>query len=234
MEVDMPRGRTDANGERVLAAAADLLIRFGVDRTTLDDVARAAGVSKTTVYQRWGNRDALLLAVLQRERALQHRRIRDDVCATDGPVDLRHLVAAQVRAFQQGPLMAAILLLDREVLGRLTEAARHDPVPRHSSIALLERLRAGGLLRTDRTLPELVTVLSAVHHGYFATAPLMPDRLRLPGAAAPELLGDTVHRAFARAEPLTPAETAALDAAIRDHVTAEPGAPPESNSEDPS
>src|SRR4051794_10139297 len=225
MEVHMPRGRTDANGERVLAAAADLLVRFGVDRTTLDDVARAAGVSKTTVYQRWGNRDALLLAVLQRERGLQHRRIRDDVCATDGPVDLHHLVAAQVRAFQQGPLMAAILLLDREVLGRLTETVRYDPIPRDSTVALLERLRAAGLLRTDRTLPEVVAVLSALHHGYFATAAMMPDQLRLPDAAAPELIGDALHRALARADPPPPAETAALDAAIRDHVTAaaEPG-----------
>jgi AcrR family transcriptional regulator len=236
MEVDMPRGRADVNGERVLEVAADLLVRFGVDRTTLDDVARAAGVSKTTVYQRWGSRDALLLAVLRRERDNQHRRVRDEVCATAGPVDLRHLVAAQVRAFQQGPLMAAILLLDREVLGRLTETVRHDPVPRDSSIALLARLHAAGLLRTDRTLPELVAVLSAVHHGYFATAPMMPDQLRLPAAAAPELLGDTVHRAFARAEPLTPAETAALDAAIRDHVTeaAEPGGTLDTDSEDPS
>jgi AcrR family transcriptional regulator len=236
MEVDVPRGRPDVKGERVLDAAVDLLVRLGADRTTLDDVARAAGVSKTTVYQRWGSRDALLLAVLRRERDLQHRRIRDDVCATTGPVDLRHLVAAQVRAFQQGPLMAAILLLDRTVLGRLTEAVRHDPVPRDSSIALLERLRAAGLLRTDRTLPELVAVLGAVHHGYFATAPMMPDRLRLPDAAAAELLGDTVHRAFARAEPLSPAETVALDAAIRDHVTAaaEAGGPPDIDSEDPS
>jgi AcrR family transcriptional regulator len=225
MEVAMARGRADVNRERVLDATVELLVRLGVDRTTLDDVARTAGVSKTTVHQRWGGRDALLLAVLRRERDIMHRRIRDEVSAVTGPVDLRHLVAAQVRAFQQGPLMAAILLLDREVLGRLTETVRHDPIPRDSSVALLERLRAAGLLRTDRTLPEVVAVLSALHHGYFATAAMMPDQLRLPDAAAPELIGDALHRALARAEPLTPAETAALDAAIRDHVTAaaEPG-----------
>jgi hypothetical protein len=133
--------------------------------------------------------------------------------------------------------MAAILLLDREVLGRLTEIAQRDPVPRDSSIALLERLRAAGLLRTDRTLPELAAVLSAVHHGYFATAPLMPDQLRLADAAAAELLGDTVHRAFARTEPLTPGRRPPRSTPrSANHVTAaaEPRAPLESNSEDPS
>jgi AcrR family transcriptional regulator len=226
MEVDMPRGRPDVNAERVLDAAVDLLLRFGADRTTLDDVARAAGVSKTTVYQRWGGREALLSAVLHRERDAMHARIADEIAATAGPVALRHLVAAQVRAHQQRPLLTAVLLLDREVLGKLVAGTPlRDPVRRDGTVALLERLRAAGLLREDRTLAELVAVLSAVFHGYFVTAPLVPEPLHLPDAAAPDLLADLVHRAVSRDRPLTPAETAALDAAIRDHVraAAEPG-----------
>src|SRR3954471_13721937 len=97
-------GRADINREQVLDATVGLLVRLGVDRTTLDDVARASGVSKTTVHQRWGGRDALLLAVLRRERDIMHRRVRDEVDAVAGPVDLRHLVAAQVRAYQVRPL----------------------------------------------------------------------------------------------------------------------------------
>jgi AcrR family transcriptional regulator len=215
-----PRGRADADGGRVLDAATDLLLRYGYDRTTLDDVARTAGVSKSTVYQRWGGREALFVAVLRRERAVLHRRVHEEIAAVDGPVDLRHLVAAQVRAYQQRPLMAAVLLLDREVLGRLAATAERVPPPRESSVALIERLRAAGLLRADRTLPELVAVFSAVFHGHFVTAPLVPEPLRLPPGAAPELLADAVHRAFARAEPLAPDETAALDAVIRAHVRA--------------
>jgi len=218
------RGRADVGG-RILDAATDLLLRYGYDRTTLDDVARAAGISKSTVYQRWGGREALFVAVLRRERETLHRRVHEEIAAVDGPVDLRHLVAAQVRAYQQRPLMAAVLLLDREVLGRLAATAEHDPQPRDGSVALIDRLRAAGLLRADRTLPELVAVLSAVFHGYFVTAALIPEPLHLPAAAAPDLLADTVHRAFARAEPLAPDETAALDAAIRAHVStaADPG-----------
>src|SRR3954465_13158642 len=116
MEVGMGRGRADINRERVLDATVGLLVRLGVDRTTLDDVARAAGVSKTTVHQRWGGRDALLLAVLRRERDTRRGGVGDEVAAVAGPVDLRHLVAAQVRAYQSRPLMTAVLLADRDVL----------------------------------------------------------------------------------------------------------------------
>src|SRR5690349_3274443 len=80
-----PRGRPDVDATRVLTAAAGLLLERGYDRTTLDDVARAAGVSKSTLYQRWGAREALFVAVLRHQRAAMHRHVRDEVDATTGP-----------------------------------------------------------------------------------------------------------------------------------------------------
>jgi AcrR family transcriptional regulator len=215
-----PRGRADVDAAGVLDAAADLLLRYGYDRTTLDDVARAAGISKTTVYQRWGGREALFRAVLRHQHLAMRRHVRDEVGAVAGPVGLRELVAAQVRAYQRHPLMAALLLRDTAVLGRLRAEAERVPLPRDSTVGLVVRLHGAGLVRTDRALPELVAVFSAVFHGFFVTQPLIPEGLRVPADAAPDLLAETVHRAFARAEPLTPAEAAALDEAVRTHVAA--------------
>jgi AcrR family transcriptional regulator len=213
-----PRGRTDADGAAILDAAAELLLDRGYDRTTLDDVARASGVSRSTIYQRLGGREALFLAVLHHHRDAVRQQVHAEIAGTGGPVDLRHLVAAQVRAHQRRPLVTALLLRDREVLGRLQAAAPRDPQPRDSTVGLLLRLHAAGFLRADRTPAELVAVLSAVFHGYFVTAPLLPAALRPPDAAAPDLVADTAHRALARSTPLDPAEVAALDAAVRDHV----------------
>ena len=44
----------------VLRAAHDLFVRDGYGRTTIDDIARAAGVSAQTVYARFGNKATLL------------------------------------------------------------------------------------------------------------------------------------------------------------------------------
>ena len=38
-------------GERILAAAADCVLAFGVDRVTLAEIARRARVSRPTVYR---------------------------------------------------------------------------------------------------------------------------------------------------------------------------------------
>lgn len=51
----------------VLDAAADHLRRFGLARWSIDDVAEAAGVGRTSVYRWFGSRDDLVHAVLARE-----------------------------------------------------------------------------------------------------------------------------------------------------------------------
>lgn len=50
--------------DRILAAAASCVRDFGVDRITLAEIARRAGVSRPTVYRRWPDTRTILAAVL--------------------------------------------------------------------------------------------------------------------------------------------------------------------------
>ncbi|OBH86263.1 TetR family transcriptional regulator [Mycobacterium scrofulaceum] len=53
-------------GERILAAAASCVVDFGVDRVTLAEIARRAGVSRPTVYRRWPDTPSIVAALLTR------------------------------------------------------------------------------------------------------------------------------------------------------------------------
>ncbi|MEM9730772.1 MAG: TetR/AcrR family transcriptional regulator [Myxococcota bacterium] len=53
--------------DRLLDAAEECLQRFGAQKTSMEDVARAAGLSRATVYRYLENRDALLLGVASRQ-----------------------------------------------------------------------------------------------------------------------------------------------------------------------
>jgi AcrR family transcriptional regulator len=53
--------------ERILNAAEDRFERDGVTRSTVDDIAKAAGISRATLYRSFAGRNELVLAVLMRE-----------------------------------------------------------------------------------------------------------------------------------------------------------------------
>lgn len=58
---------TDEVGVRILDAALAEYLAHGFRRTSVDDVARRAGIGRATVYRRFATRDELVQAVLARE-----------------------------------------------------------------------------------------------------------------------------------------------------------------------
>lgn len=54
-------GRTARTRARLLAAALDLFTHQGYDRTTVAEIAAAAGVTEMTFYRHFGSKDQLLL-----------------------------------------------------------------------------------------------------------------------------------------------------------------------------
>jgi AcrR family transcriptional regulator len=60
-----PGGRTARVRDAVLAAAVAELVERGGSAVSLDAIASRAGVSKGTVYRRWGGRDGVVLAAVE-------------------------------------------------------------------------------------------------------------------------------------------------------------------------
>jgi AcrR family transcriptional regulator len=57
----------DQGTEAILDAAVVEFERHGLRRVALEDVARRTGVSRTTIYRRFANKDELAAAVVERE-----------------------------------------------------------------------------------------------------------------------------------------------------------------------
>lgn len=54
-------GRWGETGRRVIVATVELIDKVGYRSVTVDAVARASGVSKSTIYRHWSSRNGLLL-----------------------------------------------------------------------------------------------------------------------------------------------------------------------------
>lgn len=71
----MPRSATETR-QRILASAYLLFYREGFQRSGVDAVAEAAGVTKRTLYNHFPSRDALIAAVLEAQAELAGAEIR--------------------------------------------------------------------------------------------------------------------------------------------------------------
>ena len=69
----------EAATEEILDAALVEFDRHGIRKVALEDVARRAGVSRTTIYRRFANRDDLVAAVMDRENARLFADIADEL-----------------------------------------------------------------------------------------------------------------------------------------------------------
>ncbi|HEX6515937.1 MAG TPA: TetR/AcrR family transcriptional regulator [Nocardioidaceae bacterium] len=58
------RPRDPETDKRIISAAADLILRRGFERMTVDEVAAQAGVGKATVYRRWPSKQDLAVKAM--------------------------------------------------------------------------------------------------------------------------------------------------------------------------
>jgi len=65
----------------MLDAAAALILRWGYNKTAIDDIARHAGVAKGTIYLHWKAREDLFAALMRRERLALSEEIRQRIAA---------------------------------------------------------------------------------------------------------------------------------------------------------
>ena len=112
--------------DRILDAAGRCFVARGVTGTTIADVARAAGVSRPTVYRWFADRDALLAAFVQRAA----RRLGGQIAVTAGRGDpggrLVDAVLAAVDGVRADPTLAAWFA--SEAAGAALGAAAASPV----------------------------------------------------------------------------------------------------------
>jgi AcrR family transcriptional regulator len=111
------RSEADDTATRLLDAAAACISRVGVAKTTLDDVARSAGVARATLYRYYSGKPALLEALVARELETVRRRLAERAAAaTDLTDTVVVLITAAAAEVQQHAALQFVLAHEPEVL----------------------------------------------------------------------------------------------------------------------
>ncbi|MFD4430630.1 TetR/AcrR family transcriptional regulator [Nocardia sp. NPDC058497] len=169
---------SDSVESRILDAALVQFGHVGVKKTTIEDIARQAGVDRATVYRRIGSRDDVVSAVFAREVA---RVLADLTCLPKQHDNLDDLVAdvlvTVVRRWREHPLVNRLLLLEPErVLPRLTNDGATTialSIATTESI-LLEAIAAGQLVEPPDLSARTEVLCRVVHSMILAPSGVLP------------------------------------------------------------
>ncbi|HEX2288642.1 MAG TPA: helix-turn-helix domain-containing protein [Pseudonocardiaceae bacterium] len=172
-------GRAD----RILAAAGELLLRFGYKRVTIEDIANQAEVGKGTVYLHWNTKQELFAELLLREVTEVTRELVASMRADPTGVLLHRVTSVSFQAIMQRPLARALYTRDLDTLGKLAASETAGVAARQQVAGALfdeyvDLLRAHGLLRTDIDRQAQNYVLNAVGTGFFVTEQFLPEQLQ--------------------------------------------------------
>lgn len=168
--------------ERILQAARDCFSRYGVHRTSMTDVAKAAGVSRQTLYNTISGRQELIEAVV----VLRIEEMSDELRAVlDGqPTFVDAIVetsVASVELARKDPELTN--LVETATTIRLFEIIA-GPFPAiHEAVArlfrpLFEKARRAGELRADVSDDELVDWIRTVYLSLILRGDLDGDAIR--------------------------------------------------------
>jgi TetR/AcrR family transcriptional regulator, repressor for uid operon len=107
----------DETSARILDAAYELFCRIGIPRTTMDDVARRAGVSRITVYRRFATKGTLVDHVVRREIRRYFDQFIVDIEQAETAADRVVLgFVSSLRAIRRNPLIGGLMAADPDAL----------------------------------------------------------------------------------------------------------------------
>jgi len=122
-----PAPATVDSRDRVCAGAYECIARFGLAKTTVDDVARASGVSRATIYRMFpGGRDQVLRETVGWEMTRFFASLADAVAdATDLETRLERALVFAHRAVVEHAVLQKILTTEPEALLPLMTVEQH-------------------------------------------------------------------------------------------------------------
>ncbi|HEY6539422.1 MAG TPA: TetR/AcrR family transcriptional regulator, partial [Ktedonobacteraceae bacterium] len=206
-------------GDRILDAAGELMLRWGYNKTTIDDIARYAGVAKGTIYLHWKTREDLFAALMKREYIRLAEDIKQRIASDPEGGTLRGITKHSMLATLKSPLMKAVLLRDTDLLGEWLRKEQEDSVTFSQqigqSLALFELFRAQGVVRDDIDVRKQLYMLDAITIGFLVIDQYMPDDFKYSDEEIVGMTAEVVERTFAPSPPASsqPDEQAKQEAA---------------------
>ncbi len=189
----------DQRQQQILDAAAAVIIRLGYDKTTMHDVAEAAGASRRTIYLYFKGKEELFEALLYREYMQYSQTWLDYMEADPRGGTVGGFYRATFRAVNRQPLIAAMLRRDRRVIGNYLRKRDNIFTQMLTGVnppEFFRALQAAGAIRQDIDAAVILHIVEMLSWGQLTIGDYKPLDQSPPYEAVMEALGDMMDRAL--------------------------------------
>jgi AcrR family transcriptional regulator len=156
------RPRDPAADEAILRAALELFVEHGIEGASFEQIARRAGVARTTVYRRWSSREDLLAQAMEVAREAPERSL-----TAAARVPLRRMADELIDALSEMATRRGYLRTVAKLVGSVPDSPKLMSVywntyliPRRRMVAgIIGRARARGAIAKDADSETLLDMI---------------------------------------------------------------------------
>ena len=183
--------------ERILDAMATLIVRYGYDKTSVNDIAKEAGISKGAVYLHFESKDVLLQRLILREiltfLVTWADRMKNDTSPKVFSSMYRHVLTIM----KENTFLWTLFSKQRWLMGTGFINRQGSTVYQQRlglSKTLLTGLKEVGSIREDLNPDTTAYVFNMLNYGYLKLGEVIPEELAPPPAETINQIGDLVQR----------------------------------------
>lgn len=170
--------QVDEIEKRVLDAAKDLFLHYGFDKTTINDIASQAGVSKSTIYLRWNKKEELFDTLIWRESKDYTeewiQRVEADPHGGTYGAWMRHALSA----FFDNEFLRVLYKQDRRMIGNMLERQGIEGMftrRMQMFMGFFKQMQDANVVRKDIDAQTLSYLMNSLQYGLIHMVDIIPE-----------------------------------------------------------
>lgn len=170
---------------RIQQASIRLLLAYGYDKTSMEDIANEAGVARSTIYTKWKSKEDLFSALLWQEALSFAREWYRLVEADPKGGSFSGIYKNSLLAIRHNPFIQALYTQNRRILGSFISYDQFSRLMNDRLVwttTLFEMMQAEGLIRADVDAKTAAQMAVAFRQG------LLLEDLEPPGSGYEDVI----------------------------------------------
>lgn len=188
--------------QKIISAASELFAYYGFDKTTVSDIARAAGISKGAVYLHFDSKDDLFEAVMVREMMAYSEKWFALIDADPHGGTIGAMYKNSLYALNENDFVGAMFKRDKRVFGsylhkpdNLFRTFRDRQEPSFRQL-FVQQMQEAGAMRSDIEPQVVAHIMDMLAYGLVAIDDVLPNNQAPPVDAVIEGIAEIMDRAL--------------------------------------